>query len=226
MIPAGALADYLQSTAYIRTLSVNELRKLWRTVNTTDMKHEYPRLFAAVREIVRAYGEISAVMAADFYDAVMEASGLSSKPAALAGVAADGQIKAMVDAALCPLWEETPRPDAAMRRMAGGVTRLSLQPGRETMYQSVKRDRKKYAVVPQGKTCSFCLMLASRGAVYTSKQPRWHDNCDCACVPVPADDDLPEINRTLQEEWHTATSGQRDQMAAWNKYVADIYGTT
>lgn len=48
--------------------------------------------------------------------------------------------------------------------------------------------RPKYARVPQGKTCAFCAMLASRGFVYASedtagKWNRYHHDCDCKIVP-------------------------------------------
>ena len=48
--------------------------------------------------------------------------------------------------------------------------------------------RPKYARVPQGKTCAFCAMLASRGFVYASedtagKWNKYHHDCDCKIVP-------------------------------------------
>lgn len=48
--------------------------------------------------------------------------------------------------------------------------------------------RPKYARVPQGRTCAFCAMLASRGFVYASedtagKWHRYHHDCDCKIVP-------------------------------------------
>lgn len=48
--------------------------------------------------------------------------------------------------------------------------------------------RPKYARVPQGKTCAFCAMLASRGFVYASedtagKWHKYHHDCDCKIVP-------------------------------------------
>ena len=46
----------------------------------------------------------------------------------------------------------------------------------------------RYARVPQGKTCAFCSMLASRGFVYASedtagKWHQYHHDCDCKIVP-------------------------------------------
>lgn len=68
--------------------------------------------------------------------------------------------------------------------------------------------------------CAFCVMLASRGAVYKSKgtasrrefdNRKYHDNCDCVAVPVytsaawPGKDDADELYRL----WLTSTKGYR-----------------
>lgn len=61
----------------------------------------------------------------------------------------------------------------------------------ETMLANAARDRERaqFARVPTGKdTCAFCLMLATRGAVYWSRQSagefsHYHRNCDCKVVP-------------------------------------------
>lgn len=62
----------------------------------------------------------------------------------------------------------------------------------DTILKNVKRDGMKgirYARVPVGiETCAFCIMLASRGFVYYSKESasangHVHPNCDCKIVP-------------------------------------------
>ena len=62
----------------------------------------------------------------------------------------------------------------------------------ETVMQNARRDRRepRFARVPSGiETCSFCLMLASRGPVYwtdvtAGAMDHYHANCDCRLVPV------------------------------------------
>lgn len=224
MIPAEDLAMYLQALASVRALAVRDLRRVWKSIDPTNMTQHYDDLLAAVSDIVAAYGEVSAVASAEFYDAVAAGTGRALPPAELAAIAPAEQIETMLRAALGPLWADTPQSAVALTRLEGGVTRLSLLPGRETIFRSAKRDGAKYAIVPQGKTCAFCLMLASRGAVYTDRQPHYHDHCDCACVPVFRDDDLPQINRELADEWKNATKGQVNQRAAWRRYVQETYG--
>ncbi len=69
------------------------------------------------------------------------------------------------------------RVDAEIRRSAN-----------ECVAYNADRDRLKvkHARVPSGsETCQFCIMLASRGAVYKSKETasHAHANCDCKVVP-------------------------------------------
>ena len=52
---------------------------------------------------------------------------------------------------------------------------------------STRKVRIRYARVPSGPSCGFCIMLASRGFVYASKESagemsRFHDGCDCRIV--------------------------------------------
>lgn len=59
----------------------------------------------------------------------------------------------------------------------------------KTLFENGRRDRRKpkFARVPTGaETCSFCLMLGSRGFVYGAgkegESPHNHANCDCVYV--------------------------------------------
>ena len=64
------------------------------------------------------------------------------------------------------------------------------------------RDRDRgamFARVPTGaETCTFCLMLASRGAVYHTRKTagewrHFHRGCDCKVVPSFEDDPEAEL---------------------------------
>lgn len=72
----------------------------------------------------------------------------------------------------------------------------------ETIIANVGRDKDKgarFARVPTGfDTCTFCLMLASRGAVYHSRKTagewrHFHRNCDCKVVPGFENNPLAEL---------------------------------
>lgn len=61
-----------------------------------------------------------------------------------------------------------------------------------TVGECIRRDpkRPRFARVPRGgKTCAWCLIMASRGFAYYSKESagaveKWHDHCDCEIVPA------------------------------------------
>lgn len=74
----------------------------------------------------------------------------------------------------------------------------------DTAAQEVKTNKDlidvvRYKRVAVGKTCSFCLMVASRGAVYVTdaragEGRKWHHHCDCVVVP-----EFVEIDRFRDE---------------------------
>ena len=88
----------------------------------------------------------------------------------------------------------------ALSLTAGAVQRLVQQGGRDTLHRNVREDpsEPRWARAPQGaETCAWCRMLASRGAVYLSRESaggddnNWHNDCDCQPVPVWRGQDLP-----------------------------------
>ncbi|MFF3555334.1 VG15 protein [Streptomyces tsukubensis] len=75
----------------------------------------------------------------------------------------------------------------------GPAQKLIADGGRETIVTSAQRDRRalRWMRVPSGTACGFCLMVASRGAVYASeksgggiKGAEFHPNCQCTVVPI------------------------------------------
>ena len=83
--------------------------------------------------------------------------------------------------------------DAAFARACGEFARNdAFRSLNETIIANVGRDRDKgamFARVPTGiETCTFCLMLASRGAVYHTRKTagewrHFHRGCDCKVEP-------------------------------------------
>lgn len=82
-------------------------------------------------------------------------------------------------------------PETMLRGLLANMDRWVKQPARDTIVRNARRDRRKprYARVPQGPTCGFCIMLASRGFVYSSAEAAggdmndYHNDCDCEPIP-------------------------------------------
>lgn len=117
--------------------------------------------------------------------------------------------------------------EAAMRnafvQSAGAVTRFVHNAGRETIERSVLRDEAAYGVarVTDGNPCSFCAMLASRGAVYKSAMTakfKAHAHCSCTSEPVYGTDGYltPGRSQEFSDLWSESTKG------AANNHEAEI----
>lgn len=125
--------------------------------------------------LVTKYGEGSAELACQMYDAAAEASGVTLPPAEPAETAEYGEVARMVNAT------KTSTP-----QLKSGVSRLVKRAAADTTLKNAIRDGAEFAWVPHGDTCPFCIMLASRGWQRASKKAiknghaeHIHANCDC-----------------------------------------------
>ena len=109
-------------------------------------------LIAYANALVTKYGEGSAELAAQMYDAMAAAEGASVPAAVPAATASYSEVAQMVTAT-----QNSPP------LMQGGVSRLVKQAGADTTLQNAQRDGAEWAWIPHGDTCAFCITLASRG---------------------------------------------------------------
>lgn len=139
---------------------------------------------------IQGYDDIAAEFAAEWYDHRAEKSGIkldqaitmtTYSPESVDGVARY-QAKKLLDG-----------DDAAFAKACGEYARNDLfRSLNETIIANVGRDKDKgarFARVPTGfETCTFCMMLASRNAVYHTRKTagefkHFHRHCDCKVVP-------------------------------------------
>ena len=128
--------------------------------------------------LVQKYGEGSAELACQMYDAIAEASAAGAPPAVPAAPATYGETARMVDATM-----------GSPPLLQGGVSRLVKQAGADTTLKNAIRDGAEWAWVPHGDTCPFCITLASNGWQRASKKAlkgdhaqHIHAHCDCEYV--------------------------------------------
>lgn len=162
---------------YIRRLSrLNE--EAGRKMADYITKHgtgDADELIAYAQALVQKYGEGSAELACQMYDAVAEASGVDVPPAEPAPPADYSETAKMVNAT-----KQSPP------LLQSGVSRLVKRAGADTTLKNAIRDGAEWAWVPHGDTCPFCITLASRGWQKASKKAlkgdhaeHIHANCDC-----------------------------------------------
>ena len=125
--------------------------------------------------LVTKYGEGSAELACQMYDALAEAQGVTLPAAEPAPTATYGEVTGMVKAT-----QDSPA------NLQSGVSRMVKQAGADTTAHNAIRDGAEWAWVPHGDACPFCRMLASNGWQKASDKvlkgghaQHIHANCDC-----------------------------------------------
>ena len=125
--------------------------------------------------LVTKYGEGSAELACQMYDALAEAQGVTLPAAEPAPTVTYGEVTGMVKAT-----QDSPA------NLQSGVSRMVKQAGADTTAHNAIRDGAEWAWVPHGDACPFCRMLASNGWQRASKNllkkghaQHIHANCDC-----------------------------------------------
>lgn len=128
--------------------------------------------------LVQKYGEGSAALSAEMYDAVAEMQGRMYSPAVVAEAPEYSEVAKTINGVL----KHSQNPNS----IANSVSRLVKRTGADTTLKNAERDGAQFAWVPHGDTCPFCIALASRGWQYISKDSlknghaeHIHSNCDC-----------------------------------------------
>ncbi|MET9953517.1 hypothetical protein ABZ135_18470 [Streptomyces sp. NPDC006339] len=120
---------------------------------------------------------------------------------------------------------------ASVRTMAsqlqGSATRLVLAGARDTTMATVQQrpgivGYRRIRGRPE--PCPFCLMLISRGAVYSRETADFHAHDRCSCMPEPLyrhEPEPPEV-RALYRQWREATAGTTGpgSIRAWRAHLA------
>lgn len=132
-------------------------------------------LAAYAEALVTKYGEGSAELACQMYDAIAALQRAGVPPAEPAAPAGHSEVTRMVQA--------TRNSPPQLRQ---GVSRMVKQAAADTTVKNALRDGAEWAWVPHGDTCPFCLTLASRGWQKASNAvlkgghaEHIHANCDC-----------------------------------------------
>lgn len=156
-------------------------------------------LLEAVPLISDRYGQAAATLACDWYEMLRRDAGLpDSFRARPADTYPSEAVAARVRSAAGHLFDGDLRD--ALDSLATSLDKYVKQPARDTVTSNAARDKAwspGVARVPMGSDpCDFCLMLASRGAVYASedtagKTKKYHGNCNCVPTLIKSPRDYP-----------------------------------
>lgn len=160
---------------------------------TVAEKREAAKLI--MEGFVQGYDDVAAEFAAQWYDHRAEHSGARLEQAVTMTTYGPDSVDAVARYQARKLVKGD---DAAFAKACGEFARDdAFRSLNETIIANVGRDKDKgvrFARVPTGfETCTFCLMLASRGAVYHTRKSagefkHFHRRCDCKVVPSFEDD--------------------------------------
>lgn len=154
--------------------------------------------------LVTEYGQSAAALAMEWYEQLRFESGedsafiVAAPPTASAAAEKVGETVRFLAG---QLW--TPNPASMLSGLSSSTDKYVKQYGRDTIAWNADREGVRFARVPTGaKTCAWCLMLASRDAVYLSKESAgdvgsgygdgFHGFCDCEVVRIAKESDYPE----------------------------------
>lgn len=170
-IPSKAWLSYIGKLRRLNTTVANCMQAYVDQYGVSDIQ----KLIDVAYGLVTKYGEGSAALASEMYDALAELQGAHVPAAEPAETAEYGEVARMVNAT-----------KTSTQQLKSGVSRLVKRAGADTMLKNALRDGAEFAWVPSGDTCAFCMTLASRGWQRASKKAiknghaeHIHANCDC-----------------------------------------------
>jgi hypothetical protein len=245
----AALADqYRREQALIAAVLTRDLLRLLKNMfNPADAGSSWAATRIAVANLIRARRRQSIDLAARFYPTARSRAGVHS-PFAVASPMdlPDDRLMTNIDVTGIGMYQRALKAGAteakAVERagvtLSGTGSRLVLEGGRSTVDETVRTDPAAigWMRITDGDPCSWCAMLASRGAVYKNAQTagqaknahfvgegefKWHDHCGCTAAPVWSHDD-PRLDHAdaLYEQWlqHTQGYSGNDAVNAWRRY--------
>lgn len=213
------------------------LDALWRrTMDPADIEGSFQRFAAGADALIKASRSRGELSAQQYYEAVRAYSGyLDDLPTVAEQPGQSRANRAALHAtsvakAKTAIANGTPPVEAldlARAAMLAAAKRRVLDAPRKRLIALTDSDpaSRRWARVSDGKPCSFCAMLVSRGPVYSSLSGKFdaHDGCGCSARPVfrndPSDgwsDDARAMERLFQAPYDGLSWRQR-----YDRAVAD-----
>lgn len=198
MVDRSALEQYRSANNKLATLVRETLVEFFKSLDLSNPETARDALLEITPVLTDQFGSVAAALAAEWYEEQRAASGATGRfTASLARAVPAAAVTTQTRYLAGHLW--TPTPEAILGPLLTSVDKYVKQPGRDTMTANAKREGVRWARVPTGaKTCSFCLITASRDALYLSKRSaggggnKYHGACDCQPVRIGRDEGYPE----------------------------------
>ena len=217
MISSAEFAAYNRAVARIGDKAASDVESsvlAWCRANASASVAEKREAAKLIMDgYIQGYDDIAAEFAAEWYDHRAQKSGVALDQAI---TMTTYKPESVDDVARYQAKKLAKGGDAEFAKACGEFARNdAFRSLNETIIANVGRDRDKgarFARVPAGfETCTFCIMLASRGAVYHTRKSagefkHFHRHCDCKVVPGFEDNPDAELvegvnPEELRERW-------------------------
>lgn len=228
-------AQHRRAQAAIASVTLRRLTALWDLLDPNDLDRTSAAWVAASTDAVRGGYALSARAAATYYAAfravevgttllastVLPPATRMNTDAVRTSFIVTGPVSIKSGTGQGRPLERTVAD--SLVRVLGAGQRHTLAGGRDTIQDGIATDQVVigYARVLGGEGCAFCVMLASRGAVYTSGESasssfqasgedltgyEVHDHCQCSVEPIMGDRyRLPTSTYDAMEKYRAAT---------------------
>lgn len=219
MVSRDSIEQHRSAAAGLSEMVAAELAAYFAALDMSRPEAVRDALLEFVPLLVAEYGQIATALAMEWYEQLRFESGDESAFVVAApptpSITAE-RVESKVRYLAAKLW--TPEPEAMLSGLTTAADKYVKQHGRDTVVWNAERERASYARIPTGeKTCAFCLVQASRDAVYASARSagskehgnEFHGDCDCEIVRISSGDEYPP--GYLPDDYYDMYSIARDK---------------
>lgn len=177
------IEQFAQQNTVLTEAMKNQLAQMLDGIDTSQRE----TIRSIVYYVLKPYTDIAASLAARFYNGIRQASGVPNDYEATAQGSFDrGFLDQRTDEVLDEVEQgrNTVPRDELLGNMAGAFVKDASD---NSIRINARKDpaKPRYAIVPNGKACAFCVMRASLGYHYPDKTAiRSHHACTCVATPV------------------------------------------
>lgn len=194
--------EYSRQVQHISQQARNAFLLAAAGVNFNDSAQAASDLRTIIQAVTQTYGLAASTLGAQWFEYCHEKK-FDRGYTAIVGEVSRYSVKSDTDLHVDRYFKGEYTDAQLIERLAGVATDQTQKSARDCILDNLNDvlleqkktksglDVVKYARVPVGESCAFCIMLASRGAVYksewtatkTSLGDSYHENCNCTAVP-------------------------------------------
>lgn len=204
----AARVNYAATRDLLTSSAEREVRQFWKSAAKLSPKALERATRRFMRDLVKQYGQLAADAAADYltvewsewgdpYSSLGTPDVVGPTPGKYVDRSTNWAMQTAQGGAAAVSADET------LERLVGMAARLVLSPANKTVAAAAQKAGVGFARVAEAGACAFCLILASRGGVYSDRSTAAssHDNCRCTAIQVRDDRELPKSSKRLMKEW-------------------------